>query len=96
MKLIFITPILFALLLALSPKADANVSIDTATSVVATEDANSESDETTLAQDNSSILANSGMSIMFAVWSMSPSEYCASKVLFNSKHNRKSCKLKIL
>ena len=89
------------MLLTLAPISNASVSVTTTAILDATQtpDTNatkSVNEQLVLAQDNSRILATSGMSTMFAIWNMSPSQYCATKLLFNSRHNRLPCKLKAL
>lgn len=101
MSLKYIPYILFLMLLAFAPISNASVSVKTIATLDTTQtpDTNttkSDNEELTLAQDNSRILATSGMSTMFAIWNMSPPQYCATKLLFNSRHNRLPCKLKAL
>ena len=50
----------------------------------------------TLALDNSRILATSGMSTMFVIWNMGSSQYCANRILFSKRDNEVPCKLKAL
>lgn len=101
MSLKYIPCILFLMLLALAPISNASVSVTTIaiSDTTQTPDTNvtkSVNEQLTLAQDNSRILATSGMSTMFAIWNMSPPQYCATKLLFNSRHYRLPCKLKAL
>ena len=101
MSLKYIPCVLFLMLLALVPISNASVSVMTAdildtTQTPDTNTTKSVNEQLVLAQDNSHILATSGMSTMFAIWSMSPPQYCATKLLFNSRHNRLPCKLKAL
>ena len=101
MSLKYIPCVLFLILLALAPISNATILVTTIDTLDTTQtpDTNttkSVNEQLVLAQDNSRILATSGMSTMFAIWNMRPPQHCDTKLLFNSRHNRLPCKLKAL
>ena len=97
MRLKYLPLVVLTLVLMLSSTVNASVYMMNLNVAVAAsgDDKESKSDKPViLAQDNSKILATSGMSTMFTIWNMTPFEYCSKAVAFNLRYTRIPCNAK--